>query len=423
MYQVLDFLKGYIRTVCFVNQKLVSMIFITATFIALWPGNTACGGNTLTKLQREISNLIDSSKVSVVTVASKISQEVYVEKDNSILSFFKTEVEKKAVTYINIGSGIIFNDEGHIITRSSIVWGSESNTVTLSNGKEYPAKFVGHDPETGFAIIKIAGDDLKPAYFGNSDFIAPGSWIVMIGNSFGVFPSIVFGSINGLRNDGIIQISANLDPGNNGSPIFNTKGEVIGVVVARLNTYQGVPESLGGYNFSQTILAYPINWIKRIAQDIIQYGHVRKGWLGVVGYHDGMKLKIRKVNDNSPAHKAGLTVGDVIVKYSGKEINNITELAHLVEYTIPGETVTLDYRRAGKLFNVDITIGEKSVEGDSVSVDFRKFPISSTIINKTVKPQPQNYPINWIERNQRLEKRIVKLEKEIEKLKRMIESN
>ncbi|MFQ5864905.1 MAG: S1C family serine protease [bacterium] len=406
----------------FLRPKLTSILFLT-TALDFFPVRSALAGNSLNDLEREISSLIDSSKLSVVTVASKFSQEVYVEKESSILSFFRTEVEKKAITYVNIGSGIIFDKKGHILTRSSIVLGSASNTVTLSDGVEYPANFVGHDPETGFAVIKIAGDDLKPAYLGNSDTITLGSWLIIIGNSLGVYPSVVLGSINGLRMDGIIQVSANLEPGNNGSPIFNTKGEVIGVVAARLSAHQGIQESFMGYNFSQTILAYPINWIKRIAQDIIQFGRVRKGWLGVIGYPDGSKPKISQVKENSPAHKAGLTVGDVIVRFSGKEVNSISELAHLVEHSIPGRTVTLDYIRAGQRFKVDIEIGEKSVNDVSSSEKSYQTSEYPTFVDKIMKPWQQHYPLNWIEKNQMLETRIINLERELEKLKSMIESN
>jgi S1-C subfamily serine protease len=346
-----------------------------------------------------------------------------VEKQNSILSFFKTEAETKAITYLNIGSGIIFDQEGYILTRSSIVLGSASNTVTLSNGKEYPAYFVGHDPETGFAVIKIAGEELEPANLGDSDSISLGSWIIIIGNSLGVYPSVVLGSVSGFRKDGIMHVSANLDPGNNGSPVFNTMGEVIGVVAARVNAQPSASNAFLGHNLSHTILAYPINWIKRIAQDIIQFGHVRKGWLGVIGYHDGAKPRIREVIDNSPAHDAGLNVGDVIVRFSGKDVNSIAELAHLVEYSIPGKTVNLDYMRSGKLFNVDIRIGEKSVHEVSGSEKLFRAPNYPIFVDKAVRSWQQSYPSNWLEKSQSLEMRITNLEKQLEKLKNAVDSN
>ena len=394
-----------------------------ATLVLVQPELEVYGGDTLEKLDLEISKLIDSSKVSVVTVASKFSHEVYVEKETSILSFFKTEVERKPVSYMNIGSGLILDNEGHILTRSSIVWGSETNIVTLSNGVEFKAKFVGLDPKTGFAVIKVISDGLNPVRLGDSDDMALGSWIIVIGNSLSVYPSVVLGSINGLRSDGIIQISVNLDPGNNGSPIFNTKGEVIGIVAARLNAAEDSPESFYGYNFSETNLAYPINWIKRIAQDIIQYGYVRKGWLGIIGYHDGKKPKIREIINNSPAQKAGLIPGDVIIKFTGKEVNNISELVRLVEYTNPDQTISLECLRNGKPLNVDIEMGEKTKSDTAEFQYLQNAPISSKFVNKTIKPMIQNYPTNWYQQRQMLETRIEILEKELMKLKNMLEFN
>lgn len=403
----------------FSSQKLIPAFFTPVVLMILLPHIQVYGGDTLKSLDLEISKLVDSSKVSVVTVASKFSHEVYVEKERSILSFFKTEVEKKSITYMNIGSGLILDTKGHIVTRSSIVWGSGTNIVTLSDGQEFPAEFIGHDLTTGFAVIKIESDVLKPPRFGNSDDITPGSWIVVIGNSLGVYPSVVLGSINGLRNDGIIQISANLDPGNNGSTVFNTKGEVIGVVAARLKAFQGLTESFSGTNFGETNLAYPINWIKRIAQDIIEFGYVRKGWLGVVGYRDGDKTKIREVIENSPAQKAGLSVGDVIVRFAGKEINNLSVLARLVEYTKPDQTVTLEYLRNGKHQNVDIKMGEKADSdlGDSHAA------VSSEFINQGMKLKMRDYPVNWYKQKQLFEARIKTLEKELQQLKKILDSN
>ena len=131
--------------------------------------------------------------------------------------------------------------------------------VTFSNGVESPAIFVGHDPETGFAVLKTQIEYLIPARLGDSNNIVPGAWNLMIGNSLGVYPSVVFGSINGIRNDGMIQISANLNPGNNGSPILNTKGEVVGLVAGQMNPRESLTNSFLDYDFHATILAYPMD--------------------------------------------------------------------------------------------------------------------------------------------------------------------
>ena len=343
-----------------VTQKIKPVIrsFVFSPLFLLCYFYPANAQEFLESLEKDIAKLIDSSKISVVTVASRFSHEISLETESGILSFLKSEAPKQSLSYINIGSGIVFDESGHILTRSSIVAGAESNLVTFSNGEESPAIFVGHDPETGFAVLKVQTEYLTPARLGDSNNIVPGAWNLMIGNSLGVYPSVVFGSINGIRNDGMIQISANLNPGNNGSPILNTKGEVVGLVAGQMSTRENLTDSFLDSDLHATILAYPINWIKKIAEDIIQHGYVRHGWLGVIGEPEGWKAKIREIKKNSPAQQAGLVEGDVVVKFSDKNVNSISELARLVKYTPPGETVPVEYLRGEQTMYSNVKIGE-----------------------------------------------------------------
>ena len=137
-----------------VTQKVKLLIrsFVFSPFFLLCCFYPAHAQEFLESLEKDITKLIDSSKTSVVTVASRFSHEVSLETESGILSFFKTEAPKQSLSSINIGSGIVFDEAGHILTRSSIVAGAESNLITFSNGTEAPAIFVGHDPETGFAV-------------------------------------------------------------------------------------------------------------------------------------------------------------------------------------------------------------------------------------------------------------------------------
>lgn len=381
------------------------MVAFAVLFFLLCFSYPSYAQKVLESLEKEIANLIYSSQSSVVTIASRFSQEVSSGTESGIFSFFKAETPKRSLSYVHVGSGIVFDEAGHILTRSSIVGGAESNRVTLSDGRQYAAIFVGEDPETGFAIIKINGDNLTSAQLGDSNNLFPGAWNLMIGNSLGVYPSVVLGSINGFRNDGMIQISANLNPGNNGSPIFNTKGEVIGLVAGQMNTQESV-QSFFGNDIHATILAYPINRIKKIADDIIQHGRVRHGWLGVVGNQDG---KIREIKKDSPAQIAGLTKGDVIVKFSNKEVNNISELARLVKYTRPGETVSVDYERDGEIMHASIQIGEWNYQART----------EPNLVTGKPKEAPR---LTLKERDQRIMNRINELEKELMHLKKLIEA-
>jgi len=378
------------------------------------------GGENLQKLTHELRVLMDSTKHSVVTVTSQFSQEVSIEKEGGFLSFFKTEYQKRAVSYVQIGTGIIFDRAGHVVTRSSIVVGAENHSVIFHDGEEVPAEFIGADPGTGVAVLKVSHSNLRPAKIGDSDSLLSGDMNVMVGNSFGVFPSFVFGWTNGVRGDGMIQISANLNPGNNGSPVLNIHGEVIGLVAGFMHSPQN-----GFYRdqLTNTTLAYPSNWIKRIAEDIIQHGEVRRGWLGVVCYHSGSGAKIRDIKENSPAKQAGLKAGDLILNYSGKRVNNISELVRLVEFSAPGDTVALEYLREGEKSKIDITIGEKAKKvsdyaGPASAYGYSRLDDFSEYVT------PDDYSaesVNLIEQNKVLEGRIDKLEKEIANLKKLIE--
>lgn len=365
-------------------------------------------GETLKTLEREIQALIDSTTHSVVTVSAHFSSEAQSQKESGLFSFFKSEKSQPPITYVNIGSGIVYERDGYILTRSSIVLGADRIRVTLFNGKEIPAEFVGYEPESGFAVIKIEYQPLQAAHLGNSDDIVPGSWNIMIGNSYGVYPSVTFGTVNGLRNDGMLQISADLYPGNNGNPVLNVDGEIIALIAGRLNTFDEMTVPAVGQQTNFATLAYPINWVKRIADDIINYGYVRKGWLGVVGYHDSWQPTIRKIKDNSPAKKAGLSEGDVIVKFSYKNVKSISELARLVEYTTPGETVNLEFLRDGKLHQANIRIGERKPVTDLAPRS------SSGVVGKPAALSVQ-------ERTLFIEHRIEQLEKELAHLKKMVQ--
>lgn len=377
--------------------------------------------DTLKRVEKELQALMASTKASIVTVTATFSREIPIESEGTFLSLFRTERATQPVSYVNIGSGVILDEAGHILTRNSVVRGAGAILVTLSVGSEMVARLLSHDPETGFALLKVESEGLAAIHLGDSDEVLPGSLSLMVGNSLGVYPSIVLGAINAIRADGMIQLSAALTPGNNGSPIINLDGEVVGLVVGQVNTTVSGYESLPGFHVSPTILVYPSNRVRRIAADLIKYGRVRKGWLGVVGYHDGWKPKIRKIREDSPAQKAGLITGDVIVKFSGKEVGNIPQLAHLVEYSSPGETVAVEYQRSGQTMTTNVEIGEKAVRGSSDKEAF-VWSQSSYVSNGFEEMNAQDPTIIALERHRLLEHRINELGRELDRLKKFLNS-
>jgi serine protease Do len=375
--------------------------------VALSVTSMAFAREKLSDLEFELQELIDRCQRSVVTVSAKVSQQVTAQPDDSILPFFRSEPQTHSITYFNVGTGIVFDREGHIVTRSSIVDNAESITVTLWDEQEVSAVSVARDYESGFSVLKVEGENLEPVALGDSDEIRSGSMGLLIGNSLGVFPSIAFGPVNGLTVDGMIQISLNLNPGNNGSPILNLKGEVVGVVAGRLNTGDDYLTAFDGYHLSKANLVYPINWISRIVDDLLDYGHVRKGWLGVVGSDDG-QARIKTIKEGSPALEAGMRPEDVIVGFSNRTIRNVAELARLVQYSTPGTSVPVTYLRNGEQFETEIMIGERPEPQDPVAVAGQAFLTRGYMRSRfTVEVQ---------ERNELLEMRVRQLEDELEKI-------
>ncbi|MBN1349894.1 trypsin-like peptidase domain-containing protein, partial [candidate division KSB1 bacterium] len=184
-----------------------------------------------------MNRLVESAKPSVVSISSKVNYSYTVASDHSAIPFFDKKEVTRTFSFRNVSTGIIFNKEGYIVTKSNVVQDAEQIEVNTHDNQRYLAAFIGFNLETGLAVIKIDATDLIPVPLGNSDTIKEGDWITLIGNSMGVLPSVSLGLINGIRKeDDLIQLSAFINPGNSGSPVFNTKGEVIGIVAARLNS-------------------------------------------------------------------------------------------------------------------------------------------------------------------------------------------
>ena len=397
----------------------LSFLALTTLLFALRP---VLAGEKLKVLEEEIQLLVKSASQSVVTVTAHFSEEVVVETDRGVLSLFGSEKETRALSYVNVGSGVILNEQGHVITRSSVVWGAGHSTVRFADGAEVEAAFVGRDVETGLAVLKIDSSAVVPANFADSDELEVGMLNFVLGNAMGVFPAITFGAVNGMRPDGMIQLSANLHPGTNGSPVINFHGEVIGLVAGQLSTFDAV----SGYRhdiLTQPTLVYPINWVRHVADDIAQYGYVRKGWLGVVGYHDGARPKISQIKKDSPAEHGGLTKGDVILRFSYQEVNSIAQLAHLVERTPPGQTVALEYLRDGVVTSTQVKLAEKD-NGARTAEDNGgpQAPSSAPVYAMPMQDSPDAV-FRLLQKNEVLEQRVSQLEKELLRIGKLLETH
>ena len=268
----------------------------------------------------------------------------------------------------SLGSGVIISPDGYILTNYHVVEGAEDIKVSLADQRVFAATLVGTDPRTDVAVLKIKADaPLPAATLGDSDRLQVGQWALAIGNPFGLDSTLTVGVVSALgrANLGIedyedfIQTDASINPGNSGGPLLNISGEVIGINTAIVASGQGI-----GF-------AIPINLARQISDQLIETGTVSRGWLGVslqpltpeLAASFGLKkvtgALINQVLDDSPAAKAGLQRGDILLTFDGKPVRGVRELQLLVARTRAGQTVPLEILREGKKRQLDVTIAER----------------------------------------------------------------
>ena len=272
----------------------------------------------------------------------------------------------------SLGSGVIIDKDGYILTNNHVVEKTDEIMVKLADEREFRAKIIGRDPKTDLALIYIEADGpLDPLPFGDSDELEVGEWVVAIGNPFGLGNTVTAGIVSAkYRNigagsyDNFIQTDAPINPGNSGGPLLNTAGEVIGINSAIFSKTGGSV----GIGF-----AIPINMAKELLPQLKE-GKVVRGWLGVMiqkvtaDLKDKLNLKdeigalVADVAEGGPAEEAGIKRGDVIISFDGKEIKEMNNLPYLVGTTPVGKTVAVEVMRKGRKMAVQVKVGE--LKGD-----------------------------------------------------------
>ncbi len=273
------------------------------------------------------------------------------------------------------GSGVIVSEDGYIVTNNHVISGAKEVTVTLNSKRTYEAKIIGTDKTTDLAVIKIKKRDLKDIKlpklaFGNSDDVHVGEWVLAVGNPFNLTSTVTAGIVSAKgRNidildgtydiESFIQTDAVVNPGNSGGALVDTDGNLVGIntaIITRSGRYEG-------YSF-----AVPSNLVQKVMKDLIEFGEVQRGFLGVtikdisdeIADENDLKsmngVYIQGVGEASAAEEAGLERGDVIIKVNGIEVTSSPELQEQVGLFRPGEKVAVVFLRAGKLKSTEVIL-------------------------------------------------------------------
>ncbi|MEW6674679.1 MAG: DegQ family serine endoprotease [Nitrospirota bacterium] len=344
----------------------------------------------LTKTGQAMAEIAGAVKPAIVNISTtrtiKIQERIDPFFDDPFFRRFfgdnfgrpKTPREHKTVS---LGSGVIVSADGYILTNNHVIKDADEIRVLLSDKKEFKGKVVGTDPKTDIAVIKIDATNLLTITWGDSDGLKVGEVVLAIGNPYGLNQTVTMGIVSavGRANVGIadyedfIQTDAAINPGNSGGAMVNVKGELVGINTAIFSTsggYQGI-----GF-------AIPSNMAKAVMDSLISKGKVIRGWLGVsvqsitpelakqFNLKEEKGVLVGDVVEGSPAEKAGILRGDVIIEYEGKKTDEPYHLRNMAANTIPGKEVKLKILREDKTITIKVTIGElpadmqKTVKGE-----------------------------------------------------------
>lgn len=287
------------------------------------------------------------------------------------------------------GSGVILTDDGYIVTNNHVIEDATRIEIVMNNNQRFYAKLIGKDPSTDLALLKIKARELPFVRYGDSDSITPGEWVLAIGNPFDLNSTVTAGIIsakarnigilrdrNNLQVESFIQTDAAVNPGNSGGALVNLKGELIGINSA-IATSTG---NYAGYSF-----AIPVALVKKIVDDLLEFGEVQRGLLGVqiidvsADLAESRDLEvvqgvfITRVNSGSAAEESGMETGDVIIAIDEHAVNSVSELQEWVARNRPGEEINVTYIRNGQKKSVKTTLknfdGSDQVQKKEIEYD------------------------------------------------------
>lgn len=302
----------------------------------------------------------------------------YREVSNPVMAFFYGYRGAQQQEQVGTGSGVIISEDGYIVTNNHVINGASDIEITLNNKKAYHAKLIGTDAKMDIALLKIDADEKLPyCSFADSDAVKIGEWVLAVGNPYNLTSTVTAGIVsakarnldtNGMQS--FIQTDAAVNPGNSGGALVNTHGELIGINTM-ISSQTG---SYIGYSF-----AVPSNITRKIIEDIMEFGNVQRGTLGIeggelndmiskeLGVNRSEGFYVKKVNKNSGSEKAGIQKGDIIIKIDNQQVSTFAELTGYINTKRPNDTVQISILRKNETLVLPVVLSKNDV----ISTEFK----------------------------------------------------
>jgi len=347
--------------------------------------------------------------VNIYTISEVEGKNNYID-DPFLRKFFNIpeQQQSKKRNRSGLGSGVIIDSKkGYIITNNHVIAKAKDIKVKLHDGREIKATLVGSDPASDIAVIKIIANNLTSLNFSDSEKLRVGDFVVAIGNPFGIGQTVTSGIVSALGRSGLgieayenfIQTDASINPGNSGGALVNLKGELIGINTAIIG-------SKGGTGSVGIGLAIPVNMALDVTEQLIKYGKVRRGYLGVsaqdltsdlskaFGINTSKGAIITRVQEGSPADIAGIKIGDVVLKINDEIIKNTSAMRNKIGLLKLNSTILMEINRKGKIITTNVKITEpKYSKKDGIKINPR---LQGIVFGEITKKMPEYGKISGI---------------------------
>jgi len=364
------------------ENKSKSVVFVMCVIFALTMGVIIGNVSAKTDDLDVKENLVESSSNSysdiIKTVRINDGEELSIKSIAALTSDSVVEITTETVVrgsrlgqfvYEGAGSGVIISEDGYIVTNNHVIDGASKIMIKLKNEEVYEAKLIGRSTETDIAVIKIEGSNFLPVVLGDSDKLEVGDTAVVVGNPLGSGATVTNGIISAKDREidlgdivmNLLQTNAAVNPGNSGGGLFNGKGELVGIVIAK-----SAGEDIEGIGF-----AIPINDIKSTILEIKEYGYIRgrvmlginlleinDAWDAMMYRVDSTGVYIKSVEEDSDAMRFGLKSGDRIISIDGKVVVSASDIKEVLSNKSPKDKVTLVINRNNREYTVKITLSE-----------------------------------------------------------------